>query len=83
MWAPGEAIVSTVPNGGYTPFSGTSMAAPQVAGLLTLAKAIEAVREAHSYEGPVITVSEVWASRADYSGERSNPNRWWNRGFDV
>ena len=41
VWAPGEAIVSTVPNGGYTPFSGTSMAAPQVAGLLTLAKAID------------------------------------------
>ena len=40
-----------------------------------LAKAIEAVRETHSYEEPVITVTEAWASRADYSGDRSNPNR--------
>ena len=47
-----------------------------------LARAIEAIRRTHSYEEPVITVSEVWASRADYASDRSNPNRWWNRGFD-
>ena len=41
VWAPGHDIYSTVPNGGYAPFSGTSMAAPQVAGLLTVAKAID------------------------------------------
>jgi len=40
VWAPGKDIHSLVPNGGYTPFSGTSMAAPQVAGILTVAKAI-------------------------------------------
>ena len=49
----------------------------------TLAKAVEAVRYAHSYEEPVILVQQVWASRADYSADRSNPNRWWNRGFAV
>lgn len=48
-----------------------------------LAKAIEAVRHAHSYEEPVIIVQQVWASRADFSEDRENPNRWWNRGFDV
>lgn len=48
-----------------------------------LAKAVEAVRHAHSYEEPVIIVQQVWASRADYSEDRENPNRWWNRGFDV
>jgi hypothetical protein len=48
-----------------------------------LAKAIEAVRDAHSYEEPVIIVQQVWTSRADYTEDRSNPNRWWNRGFDV
>ena len=47
----------------------------------TLARAIEAIREAHSYEEPVIGVTEGWASRADYSTDRDNPNRWWNRGF--
>lgn len=48
-----------------------------------LARAIEAVRHAHSYEEPVIMVQKVWASRADFSEDRENPNRWWNRGFDV
>jgi len=48
-----------------------------------LAKAIEAIRESHSYEEPVIYISEGMASRADYSTDRDNPNRWWNRGFDI
>lgn len=48
-----------------------------------LAKAIEVVRHTHSYEEPVIIVHRAFASRADYSDDRDNPNRWWNRGFDV
>ncbi len=47
----------------------------------TLARAIEAIREYHSYEEPVIGVTEGWASRADTATGRDNPNRWWNRGF--
>ncbi|EPJ49344.1 MAG: hypothetical protein OFPI_25170 [Osedax symbiont Rs2] len=48
-----------------------------------LAVAIEAIRETHSYEEPVIYISEGMASRADYSADRDNPNRWWNRGFAI
>ncbi|MDQ2090732.1 hypothetical protein NO357_12550 [Marimonas arenosa] len=48
-----------------------------------LAKAIEAVRHTHCYEEPVIIVQQVLASRADFSEDRENPNRWWNRGFEV
>lgn len=48
-----------------------------------LARAIEAVRHAHSYEEPVIYVQDAWASRADDTRDRDNPNRWWNRGFAV
>lgn len=47
----------------------------------TLARAIEAIREFHSYEEPVIAITEGWASRADMTTGRDNPNRWWNRGF--
>jgi len=48
-----------------------------------LARAVEAVRHTHSYEEPVILIQEVLASRADFSEDRDNPNRWWNRGFEV
>ncbi len=49
----------------------------------TLAKAIEAIRYAHSYEEPVIYVIEGAATRSDYETDRDNPNRWWNRGFEL
>ncbi|WP_119273025.1 hypothetical protein [Taklimakanibacter deserti] len=48
-----------------------------------LGKAIEAVRHAHTLEEPVIYVIEGFATRADYASDRSNPNRWWNRGFEI
>ena len=48
-----------------------------------LAAAIEAIRDAHSYEEPVIIVQQAWASRARIGTDRDNPNRWWNRGFAV
>lgn len=44
-----------------------------------LAIAIEAIREHHSYEEPVIYVLDGYATRADYANDRDNPNRFWNR----
>ena len=43
-----------------------------------LAAVLDAVRDAHHYEEPVIFVQELWASRAVYDPENKNPNRWWN-----
>jgi hypothetical protein len=45
-----------------------------------LAAAIEAIRQAHSYEEPVIYVTGGYATRADDRNQRMNPNRFWNRG---
>ena len=48
-----------------------------------LTTALDAVNRAHSYEEPVVYVTESFASRANYSANRDNPNRWWNRGFEL
>lgn len=48
----------------------------------TLGQAIEAIRYADALEEPVVYVFEALATRADYSADRSNPNRWWNRGIE-
>lgn len=48
--APGERIFSTTPSNTYTSFNGTSMAAPQVAGLIAILKAFKpsiTTQEAH------------------------------------
>ena len=39
--APGERILSTTPSNTYTAYNGTSMATPQVAGLIAVMKAID------------------------------------------
>lgn len=43
-----------------------------------LRKALDAVYVAHSYEEPVIYISEVWRTRST-DPDNANPNRWWNR----
>ncbi len=48
-----------------------------------LKAALEAIHHAHSYEEPVIYITESMASRAVYAEGRDNPNRWWNRGFTL
>lgn len=63
LFAPGSSINSTVPDGGYQEFSGTSMATPMVAGGIAL------LREAFPYlEAPEIT--SLLFETADDMGDR-------------
>lgn len=55
-----------------------SFSIPQDPG--TLRKTIDAIRNSHPYEEPVINVQEGWASRATGKRDETNPNRWWNKG---
>lgn len=45
----------------------------------TLAGVLDAVRDVHHYEEPLIFIKDCWASRARYDPHNDNPNRWWNR----
>lgn len=45
----------------------------------TLEHVLDAIREVHHYEEPLIFIKDCWASRANYDPHNINPNRWWNR----
>ena len=44
-----------------------------------LGRVLDAVRDVHHYEEPLIFVKDCWASRASYDPHKTNPNRWWNQ----
>lgn len=64
LGAPGSAIVSTVPGGGYDSFSGTSMATPHVAGAAALALSVN----------PSLTTSELKALLMDSGDDNAALN---------
>jgi hypothetical protein len=43
-----------------------------------LKRALDAIHEVHSYEEPVVYITEVWRTR-NTGGVDANPNKWWNR----
>ena len=57
------------------PTTNVSFSVPHDAAVLR--KALDAAYKAHSYEEPVIYISEVWRTRA-INPDDTNPNRWWN-----
>ncbi len=44
---------------------------------VALKRALDAIHEVHSYEEPVVYVSEVWRTR-NTGGDDANPHKWWN-----
>ncbi len=60
--APGSAILSTIPGGGYASFNGTSMAAPHVSGALALLKSVAPLMSAAEMKAKLLsTVDRVAA----------------------
>jgi hypothetical protein len=43
-----------------------------------LKRLLDAIHDVHSYEEPVIYITEVWRTRNTGGGD-DNPNKWWNR----
>nr|AOE14138.1 peptidase, S8 family [uncultured bacterium] len=64
--APGIDIISTVPNGGYATLSGTSMAAPLVAGGLALYKEINPDDSRELILGNLINTGEEYGLGTNY-----------------
>ncbi|MBD1584137.1 S8 family serine peptidase [Pseudoalteromonas sp. S16_S37] len=64
LGAPGSAILSTVPGGGYSSFSGTSMATPHVAGVAALALSVN----------PTLTTQELKAVLMDSGDDNAALN---------
>jgi subtilisin family serine protease len=64
LGAPGVAIRSTVPGGGYATYSGTSMAAPHVTGTIALVAAANPSASAAAIRGAILSTTTPLASLA-------------------
>ena len=77
LGAPGEAILSTVPNSGYDTYDGTSMATPFVTGVLALLKAQDPTRDWRALKNLTLatTVPPAQYSIPTLTGGRVNAAR--------
>lgn len=72
--APGESIRSSIPGGGYSRFSGTSMAGPHVAGMAALLMSSQGclVRDVDAVEVLMKKTAQFWTSTQNCGGAPGN-----------
>lgn len=75
LFAPGKDIYSTVPLSGYEPFSGTSMAAPMVAGALALLKSARPNASAAQLKKALLSGVDVDPTYLNFTTGRLNVER--------
>jgi serine protease AprX len=84
LTAPGESIRSSVPGGGYSRLSGTSMAGPHVAGMAALVMASQdcLVRDVDAVEAFMKKASQPWLTSQTCGGISGNevPNNTYGYG---
>lgn len=75
LTAPGVAVRSCVPNGGYGTWNGTSMAAPHVAGAIALLMAATDIRSIPA-ERRAFVIQDLIASSVEELGEAGRDHRY-------
>lgn len=74
--APGVNVLSTVPEGKYEPYSGTSMATPHVAGIAALMLSVDPNLSYVQIKDRLITTSEPVSTLRHFSVSRGRVSAW-------
>lgn len=81
--APGVAIYSSVPGGGWKAMSGTSMASPHVAGAIALLLSATTIRKKESGAHRAFLISDLITGSVEDLGESGQDHRYGFGRLDV